>query len=495
MTTIERVITRSQKRKMKEEPPKNIKKVKFQNQDSSSSDDDEDDDSDYVPETKIESKVNAKRKSNRLNGNKPEYDGLVEDSSDEEEEESEMNDTHVSIISGMMIKQLTDNLLEKILGLEEEEDEDEEDCCRNEKKVEEVVDKELTNNEKIIKEHEDRLKGMLPMMNDYHKLKDWVDGIKKVKFGTFSEMGISITKNSAIEIRDRLVDSYNEMNSCIHGQNLAKNKLLEIIAQQITNPNSVNNAIAFIGPPGTGKTTLALDGLSKILRRPLGFISLGGAIDSSILCGHGYTYEGAVCGRIVNILKEVGCMNPIIYFDELDKVSKTYHGQEIIGILTHLIDPTQNAKFHDRYYAGIDFDLSKAIFIFSYNSSEQIDPILKDRITEIQFDSFSKNEKIKIAKDFLYPKICKNINISVGDVIITNDMLGHIINCYTKESEKGVRNVQRALTALIMKINLKHLMSESKYESYPLVLNDDMTNELLKDFVQKEDTRHLSMYI
>ena len=107
------------------------------------------------------------------------------------------------------------------------------------------------------------------------------------------------------------------------------------------------------------------------------FLALGGASDSSFLEGHSY-YEGMQQGKIVQILMESKSMNPVIYFDELDKVSDTAKGEEIIGILTHLTDTTQNSAFHDKYFADIDFDLSKCLFIFSYNDESKVNPILKD---------------------------------------------------------------------------------------------------------------------
>ena len=136
------------------------------------------------------------------------------------------------------------------------------------------------------------------------------------------------------------------------------------------------------GAPGIGKTSLARKGLAYCLKdadgttRPFSFIALGGSSNGSTLSGHNYTYVGSTWGRIVDILMENKCMNPIIFIDELDKVSKTENGKEIIGILTHLIDPTQNESFQDKYFSGIDIDMSKALFIFSYNDVSVIDKIL-----------------------------------------------------------------------------------------------------------------------
>ena len=113
---------------------------------------------------------------------------------------------------------------------------------------------------------------------------------------------------------------------------------------------------------GNGKTTLVKEGIAKALHRPFAFIALGGASDSAFFDGHSYTYEGSHWGRIIQILQDSKYMNPIIYFDELDKVSKTSKGEEIINLLIHMTDQSQNKGFQDKYYAGIPIDLSKVIF-------------------------------------------------------------------------------------------------------------------------------------
>ena len=122
-------------------------------------------------------------------------------------------------------------------------------------------------------------------------------------------------------------------------------------------------------------------------------MAVGGSSNGSTLEGHNYTYVGSTWGRIVDILIETKCMNPIIFIDELDKISRTEHGKELIGILTHLIDPTQNDTFQDKYFTGIDLDLSKALFIFSYNDADLIDRILLDRIHRIKFKHLSLDRK------------------------------------------------------------------------------------------------------
>ena len=140
------------------------------------------------------------------------------------------------------------------------------------------------------------------------------------------------------------------LDNAVYGMEDAKMQILQMVGQWISNPNSLGSAIAVKGPPGTGKTTLIKEGVSKILNRPFAFLALGGATDASFLEGHSYTYEGSTWGKIVDILIKCKCMNPLIYFDELDKISETPKGEEIAGILTHLTDTTQNDKFHDKYF-------------------------------------------------------------------------------------------------------------------------------------------------
>ena len=128
--------------------------------------------------------------------------------------------------------------------------------------------------------------------------------------------------------------------------------------------------------------------------------SLGGASDIAHYTGHSYTYEGSMWGRIIDSIIQAKCMNPVLYFDELDKISGTPHGEEITSMLIHLTDRTQNSQYHDRYFAGVDFDLSKCMFVFSYNDDSKISPILKDRMTIIKCEGYKDPEKKIIVANF-----------------------------------------------------------------------------------------------
>jgi len=246
---------------------------------------------------------------------------------------------------------------------------------------------------------------------------------------------------------------------------------------------------------------LIKEGISAILQRPFSFLALGGATDSSFLEGHSYTYEGSNWGKVVDILIQSKCMNPVIYFDELDKISDTPKGEEITGILTHLTDTTQNTQFHDKYFSNIDFNVSKALFIFSYNDDKKVNPILKDRMYRIHTKGYEAKEKLIIAQDYLIPTIEKNVNFQKGEIIIPNKTLQNIIETFT-EKEMGVRNLKRCLEILYTKINLFRLMKPEStlFEKqkvlkieYPFTVTTDMANQLLKK--SNEEGLPFGMYL
>ena len=170
-------------------------------------------------------------------------------------------------------------------------------------------------------------------------------------------------------------------------------------------------------------------------------------------------------------------MNPIIFIDELDKVSKTEHGKEISGILTHLTDATQNDNFQDKYFSNIAFDLSKALFIFSYNDVEQVDKILLDRIHRIKFENLQLDEKIIICLEFLLPELYKNFGLE-NIINFDKDLLIFIIENYT--NEPGVRKLKEILFEIISSINLKIIKNINSYD-IPINITKEFIQEILKD--------------
>tara|TARA_Y100000389_G_scaffold7105_2_gene6893 strand:+ start:5865 stop:9110 length:3246 start_codon:yes stop_codon:yes gene_type:complete len=274
------------------------------------------------------------------------------------------------------------------------------------------------------------------------------------------------------------------LNSAVHGHKKAKRQVERIIGQWI-NGEKTGYCFGFEGPPGVGKTSLAKRGLAYCLKdengkeRPFSFIAIGGSSNGSTLEGHNYTYVGSTWGRIVDILIDSKCMNPIIFIDELDKISKTEHGKELIGILTHLIDPTQNDAFQDKYFSGIDIDLSKALFIFSYNDVENIDRILLDRIHRIKFNHLELEEKLVITNDYILPEIYKKMGLD-NIIDFDNKVLEYIIQNYTKEP--GVRKLKEILFEIIGEINLSQLSSTDNFISYPIKITcEDIKYKYLKE--------------
>jgi len=322
---------------------------------------------------------------------------------------------------------------------------------------------------------------------EYYKLKLWVDTFMQIPFGKYQTLPVTI--NSGINSCNTFMENAKKiLDDAAYGLEDAKMQIMQVLGQLIANPKSIGTAIAIKGPPGTGKTTLIKDGISKILNRPFAFIALGGATDSSFLEGHSYTYEGSVWGKIVDILIKAKCMNPIIYMDELDKISDTPKGEEITGILTHLTDTTQNDKFNDKYFSNIDFNLNQALFIFSYNDEKKINPILKDRMYHIETKGYNTKQKLIIATQYLIPKIEKNVNFEKGQIIIPNDTIEYIISNSTN-NEKGVRNLKRCLEIIYTKLNLYRLMKpESNLfnkenvlkVTFPFTVKKEIINKLIK---------------
>lgn len=295
----------------------------------------------------------------------------------------------------------------------------------------------------------------------HHKLKVYMDRLLQVPFGIYHSLPINNEDNRE-QISSFLYGMKTTLDQCIYGQTLAKSRLIEVAGKWITNPESHGNIIGLLGPPGVGKTTLIKKGLSKAIGIPFAFFPLGGCSNPSILEGHDYTYEGSKNGKLVDILIENKCMNPIIFFDELDKLGDTPAGRDISGVLTHLTDFTQNDSIHDRYFADIEFDFSKCLFIFSFNDHTKINPILKDRITMIEMKGFNRKEKLEIAKKFSIPKYMKEIGLIPGSFSIDDDVLEFIVDTYCA-GEQGIRKLEKCLESIMMKLNIYNLTGDKKF--------------------------------
>jgi len=345
------------------------------------------------------------------------------------------------------------------------------------------------------------LKYMEPGSGEFYKIKNWVDTFMRVPFGKFESLPFSI-EDGVDKCHEFMENAQKTLDEAVYGLNDAKMQIMQMLGQLLTNPKAIGTAIAIHGPPGTGKTSLVKEGISKILNRPFAFIALGGATDSSFLEGHSYTYEGSTWGKIVQILIDSKCMNPVIYFDELDKISDTPRGEEIAGILTHLTDTSQNSQFHDKYFAEINFDLSKCLFIFSYNDESKVNPILKDRMYRIQTKGYNQKQKTQIANNYLLPKIREQVRFNTDEIIIPDEIVQYLVDTHCNK-EDGVRNLKRCLEIIHTKLNLYRLMKPgtnlfeedmSIKVEFPLTINKEIVDKLIK--VNKENVSALyNMYV
>ena len=346
----------------------------------------------------------------------------------------------------------------------------------------------------------DSLMTMSKHSGEYNKLTQWINTFLSIPFNSSSRLPIK-KEDGLQSCRDYIMKCKQILDESVYGMNDAKMQFMQLIGQWINNPESIGNSIALKGPMGTGKTTLLKNGISTLLNREIGFITLGGATDSSYLEGHSYTYEGSTYGKIVDVLIQCKTNNPIIYFDELDKVSDSPKGEEIIGILTHLTDSTQNTNFIDKYFSEINIDMSKCLFIFSYNDESKVNKILRDRMFVIETKGYSTKDKIVISNQFLIPSIEQTLKLNKGDFLFHDDILTYIIEQKTSQ-EKGVRNLKRTLEIIFNRINLYSLLEPScslfdekviKNITFPFEITRDIVDTMVQS--NKETLPALHMYL
>uniref|UniRef100_A0A6C0FAZ9 Uncharacterized protein n=1 Tax=viral metagenome TaxID=1070528 RepID=A0A6C0FAZ9_9ZZZZ len=343
-------------------------------------------------------------------------------------------------------------------------------------------------------ENINKLNEMDVSTGEYCKMDKWINGLIKIPFGKYTELPIN-NDSSKEELTNYLINTQRTLDKAIFGHKDAKMHILQVLGKWIRNPKSHGNVLALQGPMGNGKTTLVKEGIAKAINRPFAFIALGGASDSSYFDGHSYTYEGSHWGRIIDILIDSKCMNPVIYFDELDKISETHKGEEITHLLTHLTDPSQNSLFQDNYFPGIHLNLSKALFIFSFNDESRIDRILKDRMYVINTKGFKPDDKLLICKEYIIPEILDTYLFEKEEIEFTEESIRYIIENYTMK-EEGVRNLKRCLETIVSKINIYNLCNNGteaekvslNFEIKDFTLPIKITEDIVKVLVtSKED--------
>lgn len=269
-------------------------------------------------------------------------------------------------------------------------------------------------------------------------IRNYLDLVLSLPYGIYSE-----DENDLSKIKEKLDSTH-------YGLNKVKDRIVEYVAVKNRNKDLKSPIICLVGPPGVGKTSLAI-GIAKALHKEFYKISVGGLNDSAELNGHRRTYIGASSGKIIQAMKKCGTSNPLILIDEVDKMVKDYKGDPA-SVLLDILDPEQNSMFIDNYLEE-PFDLSEVMFILTANNEDDIPDALYDRLEIIELSSYTEFEKVDIAKDYLIPIIYKEHLVCSKEVKFSNDILFEIINRYTKEA--GVRDLQRCLSSIVRKIVTK----------------------------------------
>jgi ATP-dependent Lon protease len=285
------------------------------------------------------------------------------------------------------------------------------------------------------------------------------------------------------------------LDKSIYGLEDVKQEMLEFVARKISNPEGKGEVLALCGSAGCGKTRL-LKSLAEALDLPFFQINCGGLNDVSIITGHSETYSGSKPGKIVEFLQTSHYMNPIMYFDEIDKISER-KSEEINGILTHILDEEQNNNFQDNYLSNIPIDLSKVLFVIAFNDITKIDSIVSDRMKIIYVDKPSIQDKVNICTEKLIPEIISNINKGIR-VNISKEIVEYIV-LHKCDKELGVRHLRKTLEKVVNRMNFDILTRKVPQHCMETVFSEEDERKVVYNITvikhEKEDKPFLSMYM
>lgn len=301
----------------------------------------------------------------------------------------------------------------------------------------------------------DSLAELEPGTGEYAKLANHINALTRLPLGRYKQMKININTSTSDRIGAFLANAKALLDDAVYGQQSIKKQFIMTLAKWVANPSSKGLVIGIEGPPGVGKTTLVQQGLCKALALPYVFVPLGGANDASYLDGHSLTYEGSTYGKIAEALMACNYMNPVLCFDELDKVADNYRGTEIFNVLTHLTDYSQNELFQDKYFADTPMDLSRCIMVFTYNDASKIPPVLRDRMVSLTTTTYNAADKLKIVQDYIFPKVLDAHGMRAGDITMDKELFMTLIHRF---DSKGLRDVKRSVECIVSNVNMLRML-------------------------------------